>query len=183
MTTQVSPERLIDKLRKLEELVTRGVDGERDKARILRDAIAEKYGISLDTIIEQPTAQCEFKFGNPNEKKLLIHCLLWVCQTHMIPNLTKGKRLICWLTETQKIDLTDCYAHYLKAYRQGVDDFTAAFIHKHNLFSEVKDAPNKTSQPKRTNAQDEDRLRRIRNLMTFMDKTKWDNRKKLTESK
>ncbi len=171
-----TPERLIDKLRKLEELVQRGIGGERDKARVLRDAICAKYGITPEQFIDQTTDAYIFHVESKIELRLLMNIAAWACQTTKIKNVKARNEVHLHLTQPQYIDIVECFQFYRGKLAEGLDDYCVGFIHQHKLF-----APPSGEAEEQSAAIAEARWKRIALLMQAMPNDHWQNRKTLPE--
>lgn len=64
-------ERLLEKVKRVQALAERGVDGEKDSAAALLDRLMKQYGISEAEIAEERREIAWFRFKTPLERKLL----------------------------------------------------------------------------------------------------------------
>ncbi len=172
-------ELIIDKLRKIEALAVSGVDGEKENARRLLDALCKKHGITLDRLSNSERRLYKFKFSGKHEKTILIQTIGYVCDIHgsLTFKVLKKKRTEVWfpLTESQAIVVYECFEHYRKAWRKQQEDFLTAFVHKNNLVAQSESPANdKSSSDNNT-----ERLMRIIQIMQGMQSDQWEKRFKL----
>jgi hypothetical protein len=122
-------ERVRDKILKINELATRGVDGEREAAIKMLEGILKKYNLVIEDIIkpEGQVKRYRFKWANVQQAYLLQQMLGHICGVHKywhfggktIVNDDGSKTVIpgnkyyeAELTEFQFVDLSEIYKYY-----------------------------------------------------------------------
>lgn len=136
------------KLRKLLELARQGVSGEKDNAQSVLDKLFKKHGLTLDDLDSEyaEVCECEFKFGNALERKLLLQVLFTVLNVSSIPvrrDHRNSKTLCVEATRAQALEIDLAWSLYREAFTKEQDRLLIAFIHKNRLHGsdEVKGEP------------------------------------------
>lgn len=130
-----------DKLRKILELRDRGFGGEAAAAEAALIRMCEKYGISIDKVLEDEKKLVFFDgVSNKLARDILFACYFKVTNTAKVSYQQKGRGVIGFeLTPAEAIDLTELFGCMKKAYaraaKQAAEDFKEAFIVKNRLYS------------------------------------------------
>lgn len=132
-------ERIKEKLRKLLELTRQGVGGEKDNAQSILDKLFKKHGLTLDDLDPEyaEVYECEFKFGNALERKLLLQVIFTVLNVSSIPvrhDHKNSKTLCVKATHAQKLEIDLAWSLYRESFTKEQDRLFIAFIHKNHLF-------------------------------------------------
>lgn len=145
----------INRLRKLRELVRRGVGGESRNAEEILARLLEKEGITLDQFLsedEEVINSYEFRYWDRWDQELLFQIYSMITDTYNITcrKRKKTKVLIFELTKSQYIEFSYLYEIYRKALSKEFDREFNAFIIKNNIFGSspscVKDSKNLTPE-------------------------------------
>lgn len=172
-----------EKIRKVLALAQQGIGGEMEAAKIQLAAMLEKYGLRLEDITSEERRECEFKYRNKDEMRVLIGVLYNTFGSDS--GIVKEARISRYykvvkvnLTEIERIDIANAYDYYRKAYarekRAMLKAIFPAFVNKHALFDI---AECEEERPSRKLSPDE--LLRILTIMRSMESPSY--RKQLTE--
>lgn len=131
-------ESIIDKLKKIKELVDRGYKGEQQAAMEMFDRLVEKYNIDPEDIFTETTKEYEFRYYSSTEKDILLQCYGKVIEKSEINyKPLKDYIAIFKLTQLQYIHLKELYKfhkkNYSKEYKEFVASFSYAYKSKHSL--------------------------------------------------
>lgn len=134
-----SAEHIKAKLRKLLELVRQGVGGEKDNAQSILSKLLKKHGLTLDDLDPEyaEVCECEFKFGNALERKLLLQVIFTVLNVTTILGREehKNSKVLCIkATRAQKLEIDLAWSLYREAFTKEQDRLLIAFIHKNHLY-------------------------------------------------
>lgn len=134
-----SAEHIKAKLRKLLELARQGVGGGKDNAQSILGKLLTKHGLTLDDLDPEyaEVCECEFKFGNALERKLLLQVIFTVLNVTTIPvrdDHKNSKTLCIKATRAQKLEVDLAWSLYRDAFTKEQDRLLKAFIHKNNLY-------------------------------------------------
>lgn len=173
-----------EKIRKVLALAQQGDGGEMEAAKAQLAAMLEKYGLRLEDITSEERREYEFKYRNKDEMRVFIHVLLnsFGSDADFVKDARQSryyKTITVELTEIERIDVSNAYDYYRKAFarekRAMLKALFPAFIHKHDLFdiAECED-----EQPARQLSPEE--LRRILTIMRGMESPSY--RKQLTST-
>lgn len=171
-------ELLIDKLRKIEALAQGGVEGEKETAQRMLDALCKKHGVTLEQIVSSEKKPYRFSFKDQLDAALLSHVAIKICQTRKIKNWERGKGMVFELTKAQAIDVEDCFKHYRNEWRKLLKDTMAAFINTNNLFAPPEDIE-ETKVLKEETPDSRAKAMRIMQLMQGMEASPWEGRRRL----
>lgn len=172
-----------ERIRKVLALAQQGDGGEMESAKIQLAAMLEKYGLRLEDITSEERWECEFKYRNKDEMHILIGVLYNTfgsdSNTVKEARISRHYKVIkVNLTEIERIDISNAYEYYRKAYarekRAMLKAIFPAFVNKHALFDI---AEHKDERPSRELSPDE--LLRILTIMRGMESPSY--RKQLTE--
>lgn len=139
-------ENINEKIKKLRELVERGIGGEAENAQRLLNAIIEKYGIKLSEIDEEEEKETRYSFyyKNRNEETLILQIIAVIKNTQKVKAFSKTndrKHIIFELTQSQYICARELIDWHVKQMRKEFDEmkrlFSTSYICKHNLYPEI----------------------------------------------
>lgn len=165
--------RIIDKIKKLKELVDRGVDGEVFAAKRAIDQLCEKYDINIEDLFKEEKKRYVFKikYNNKFDKQLLFQCYAKVTNNKKISYFTSKSRpniIEFDLTRIEYIDLKGMFEFYRKEWskimKSSLNDLFDAFISKNEISHNQEDNEHKT-----LTLEDWERISRIQNLMSTME--------------
>lgn len=159
-------DRLIERLRKIKSLADKGVDGESDSAKMLLERLCDEYGISEETLIENPVRMYSLHGDGDTEFRLLHQiCVRYgedngVSTSCATPLSAKGKKrilssLVKSIDGSKKTDncVVECAAAdfvniaamfdlYRTALKKDFETFYYAFLLKNDLLSTSKGSDN-----------------------------------------
>lgn len=130
-----------DKLKKLLALAQRGVDGERENATSILEALLKKHGISIfDLSDEERHLHWFIPKKSDYGRKLFIQTLFSVVGISTLwSNKLKKTHIGCKVTQAEKVEVELRYNAYLKALTTELDLRYAAFVQVNDIFH--PDAP------------------------------------------
>ncbi len=136
------------KILKIYNLAEHGVGGEAVNAKNLLNLWLSKYGLSLETILEEENEKHWYEFKGANQKhyrQLLFNCYAKVTNRHEVTYKHKrGTKKKIWLelTAYQYAELTTMFEWHKdqldKELARIKDEATSAFIQKHRLYSDTE---------------------------------------------
>lgn len=140
------PDRLRDRAQKLVALATdgRAADGERAVAITKLQALADRHGVSLDSLLQDGEKLRRFRYKNRHEKDLLIHCFAMIrpdmlersghFRRGMIMRERGARTVFLFkLSEAQYWDLFDAFEFYRDRLAKHLDRATGGFIVAHKI--------------------------------------------------
>lgn len=134
-------ERLLEKVKRVQALAERGVDGEKESAAALLDRLMKQYGISEAEIAEDRREIAWFRFKTPLERKLLVQVIYTV--TGRIPcecvgryTGRKRKQVGIECTAAERLEIEISFEFYNAALEQELKRFYSAFLNKNHIFPE-----------------------------------------------
>lgn len=147
-------ENINEKIKKLRELVERGIDGEAENAQRLLNAIIEKYKIDMDKIDEEK--YYSFYHKNPSERTLILQIIGVIKNTQKVESASQkndSRHIFFKLTQAQYIDACEMIDWHVKQMRKEFDEmkrlFADSYISKHKLYPDIDKGdtpPNEDSQ-------------------------------------
>lgn len=141
-------ENITEKIKKLRELVERGIDGEADNAKNLLNAIIEKYGLKIDEIDEENYYSSYHK--NKSKRTLILQIIAVIRNTQKVESFSKTndrRHIFFKLTQSQYIDAQEMIDWHLNQMRKEFNEmkrlFAVSYISKHHLYPDIDkgDAP------------------------------------------
>ncbi len=128
-------------INKLHELAKRGVDGEKDNAASMLDALLKKHGLTIDDIEKDDVEyhKLTFKFGE-EQYMIIRHCTYYVIGTTVdFYGVYKGNRRIknkvaIKCTLAQFLEIQAMSEFYWNEYLKERELFLHAFIQRNRLF-------------------------------------------------
>lgn len=103
--------------------------------------------------------ECEFKFGDALERKLLLQVIFTVLNASSIPvrDDHKNSRTLCIkATRAQKLEIDLAWSLYREAFTKERDRLFTAFIHKNRLYGpdDVEDDDEAPREPSKLSKED-----------------------------
>lgn len=141
----MTSEKNIEKLKKLQALAEKGFGGEKETARKKLAQLMEKYGVTAEDLSDDIIGAYDFRYGNPFEKRLLLQIFYKVNYQREVMKYTygKGKKslLIFRATKEEAIQAELEYDFYRQLWDEEASFLMDCFIQKHRLFRTDPDAP------------------------------------------
>lgn len=145
-----------ERLKKLYALAIRGVGGEKEQAEAILQKLIKKYGVSMNDLDENIVNEYRIKYSGEIERKILIQVVYKVTNESgntFAFEYTKSGRTCRTLhgvkcTEAQKIEIEFLFDFYKKLYKKELETFFIAFVHKHDLFGDLKEGEEGTELSK-----------------------------------
>lgn len=148
---------IIDRLKKINELALRGVDGEKETAKLLLDKLLKQYGLTETDLLDEKTETRIFSYNDICETQFLMN-IIEVTNNKALDFYIKRKKkkLLVDLTEIEYIQTLEVVKFYTKLYKKEIVKYkrnlTAAILQKYDLYSsfveEVTDDNKKKSKKK-----------------------------------
>ena len=168
-------ELIIDKLRKILALRDAGHMGEASAAEAALNRLCQKYGISIDEIMDSGEKKKRVYFKGVSDshvKNILFACYFKVTNQQRVSYYEAGRGCIAFeLTPWQEVELKELFncmqKAYKKAVKQTIEDFNEAFIITNHLYSDAASEPS----DKPLSPEEMARIRRIFNISMTIDPT------------
>lgn len=165
----MNADRIADLMRKVKALADRGAPGERENAQRMLERLRRIHGIT-EAELEHARVESDhfFRFHDDLECRLLTQLIYMVTGKvagRAIKQLSgrRIKELGVTCTEAEKLEIETAFEFYLRAMKEELDLFMAAFCSRNELFpSDPKD-----DVPSRE--PDADRTRRVMAMMQGME--------------
>jgi len=163
--------KVLDRLLKIAELAKRGVDGEARNAEDSLEFLCNKYGVTVEAILEEspPKEYREFYYQNKTEKHLLIQVALFVAGRGTRAATTPGRNnhMELEVSAAHYIEIKCRYGIYRKELKEELKITFESFIHKNSIFppDDGKEHPEKEYT-----AEERRRIHRVVNRMGTMDR-------------
>lgn len=177
-TTDKDFESIKSKILKLKALAERGERGEAINAQRLLGKLLGQYGITLEDVIEKTEERKWYKFAcrKKYEQKLLHQCYFKALNKSEL-QYSKGNGGIYYrLTAYEFAELSNLYewhkAQLNKEMARMIDDFTEAYIIKHQITSD-DNGGSSDDDDKPLTIEDLDRISRITKLMCQVEDTSY----------
>lgn len=141
-------ERLLEKIKRVQALAERGVDGEKESAAALLERLMKQYGIEESEIAEERRETAWFRYKTELERKLLIQVIYTVtgkvafgCVGTYTGRSRKKVGVDCTAAERLEIEIS--FEFYNAAMQKELERFYSAFLIKNNIFpdKEVDEVP------------------------------------------
>jgi len=119
---------------KVNELVKRGVDGEKQAAQKKLEKLLKKYGIDINDINNDDKHKRIFRIKNREDYLSILVQVIWdiVPRLDVVQN-TKRLEIYCNLTNEQYIEVKEKFESYWNLWFKEKEQFMLAFIIKNNL--------------------------------------------------
>lgn len=165
---------IIERLRKISALADSGVEGERENARCLLDALCKKYNIAPEVLLSEEMEFYEFRVSSIAERKLFNQVIVSILQTDRISHIPwRRQKIAVKLTKAQYLDIKDAFDHYLREWNKVNEDVFKAFIARHKLVIHTSESAPKVSV-------EYDEMIRVLGLASKMTSKQWVQLPKLT---
>ena len=135
-------ENITEKIKKLRELVERGIDGEAENAQRLLNAIIEKYKIDMDKIDEE--RYYSFYHKNSSEKTIIIQIIAVIKNIQKVEigsQKNDSRHIYFKLTQSQYIDAREMIDWHVNQMRKEFNEmkrlFAESYISKHRLYPDI----------------------------------------------
>lgn len=120
--------------KKLKALSERGIEGEAINAQATLRRVMEKYGITDEDLEKQEKQWRVFKY-RPGQKQLFFQIASSVLGRNLsFRRRTYTREIHFEVTDVQYAELMVKVELYGKAFKQGLGDYTLAFIYKNGIF-------------------------------------------------
>lgn len=132
-------ESLVSRILKLQKLVEQGEAGEAANARAAIETIVNRYGLSLDEILQDEGKKNYYwTLKTAREKHLWRQCLGTVLNTWNPRIGEKGNMVVAELTKLQYAEFKDMFDFHRSnmehEYKEMISTFESAYFGKHNIF-------------------------------------------------
>lgn len=156
-------EQILDYARKVQRLAERGsTEAEKGAALNKLNAILDKHHLTIDDLSEAKREWVKFLPKDEFEREILFQCAFKVLNAGSISyRKNTGKSVYLEITPAEQADIQTLFCYYRNIWKQEVEDFLIAFMHKHSLYPETSNK--KTNEPI-----DFERLERLMNMMAGM---------------
>jgi len=162
-------ERLLQKIKRVQALARRGVDGERDSAAALLEKLMKQYGIAEADIAEERREMAWFRFKTTLEERLLDQIIYSVVGDRPVydrknRNTNRKYKLQgveCTAAERLEIELS--FEFFNRAMQAELERFFSAFVNKNGIFP----SPEKATQSAKLPSPEE--LAKLQAMMNGMD--------------
>ena len=123
-------------LKKVNNLANKGVDGEKEVAASKLKQLLDKYNINYEDFLNEIDSSREkyFKVEDwGNSKDMMIQCIKDTLPSAKILGSKKNKKLLCYVTNEQYIEILDKYNHYWENYKKEEQGLFIAFVVKNSI--------------------------------------------------
>jgi len=134
-------EKIIERMKKLYNLALRGVENEKDNARNLLNALAKKYNINIDEIMDIANIQQrEINYRTKEEMQILYHTI----GSRLGFDIKVGKyrqknTLVFEASFENYIYIQEYYIFLKNIWKQELQNFLHAFVIKYQIASPAKE--------------------------------------------
>lgn len=155
-----------ERLRKIAALAKQGCDGEAKAASLLLKKQLEKYGLTLEDMLDEAKKRREFRYANISERRVLVSLLAhhFGSESEELKGAVYApyrKVLIAEMTDADYADLSAEWEHYRREFnrerKKQEEAFLIAFVSKYNLYD-----PSKTDKGKPLQELSEEELEVLR---------------------
>jgi len=130
-----------ERLRKIYELATRGVGGERENAQRLLERLLAEHNLTIEDLAGDEKKLYYFRYSEGWEKKLILQIVAKVTNVSTIePWVRKGWRKARGF-ELTAAEFAECQLlleEYRKAYRKELERLFSAFVQRNRIFGDGK---------------------------------------------
>lgn len=151
MSIDKNYESIIEQIKKVKELAERGVDGEKENAKILLDKLLKKWNISIDELVDVEKIEYKFKYKTDFERRILFQCVAKYApdtkysKTYLSRTGRPIKNVVgVELSKLEFLDIEASTKFYTKLFSKDLELFFTAFISKHDIYGESKNSDEKT---------------------------------------
>ena len=163
------------KMLKIIALAREGIGGERETARRIVQKICDEQGLDFEDVMNATDYReymLEITFRNKYEELILGQAIMRFALTPEHPGVKinrKAKAFFYTTTPSKHIETTNAASVYLRAFRKErekfMDELAESFVHKHKLYSAVKNDDDHEARP----APDPEKLMRMMMIGNEMD--------------
>lgn len=171
MQSQNQDQKIIDLLKKINELAKNGVDGEKQNASQRLEYLMKKYGVTFDMIESDTKTEREFVIRE-EQKKFFAQIVFSVCGLVDImyykkeKNKAKSRRFVV-MSDLEFIEVSEKFSFYWNKYEQELIYFYKAFIHKNKLTTKPNEDRDQSTKP---TPEEIEEYRKIMRMMEGIDK-------------
>lgn len=167
-------ERIIELAKKLKALAEQGIDGEKQNAITMLQAMMKKHGITMEMINENDAKDHEFITSNDKQVQRFF---MQIIANVLGKNKKAGKyvrhprgkeRWFAYCTPSEAIEIQARFDFFWPIWEKEVDIFYAAFIQTNRLYRKPSNDDEK--EEKELSQQEKERLFKMMNLMANMDR-------------
>lgn len=154
------------KLRAIKALAEQGNEGERAAAMALIGKLKDKYGVTVDDVMEDVRILHEFHYTDEYTEKLLYQIFYMVTGSRDVFAPRKGRAKVLYIecTESEAIEIRANYDFYKAALKKDMELFYAAFVQRNDLF------PDKPPENDRASKVDPEEIMKILQMAAMMEK-------------
>lgn len=156
-------EEIMERIKKLQELASRGVGGEKVNARIMLERAMLKYGVTESDLDSELKKQIWFKYSGKWQRALLIQVIAYVCgdKIEIFGACAKRPKMMATMTPGQHIEVELLFDAHKRAYAKEEEIFFRAYIQKNRLFPRDAEPKEREYTP--------EQIAEIRKMMKVMD--------------
>ena len=133
---KVMSQDMIERMKKLMELASRGVGGEKTNAREMLERAMKKYGVTESDLGSEERMHRIYKFNGKFQKGILIQIIVMTCGSKI--NIYGSKRsnneVIVVTSSNEHIEIELLFDAHKKSFDKQCLVFLRAYIHKNQLF-------------------------------------------------
>jgi len=131
-------EEIMERIKKLQELASRGVGGEKVNARIMLERAMIKYGVTESDLSSEQKHKMFVKYSGRWQRRLLIQIFCYVLGSEAkIYTVNKIKNtVISEVTPSQRIEVELLFDAHKIAFKREQEILFRAYINQNNLFSQ-----------------------------------------------
>lgn len=132
-------ERILQKIKLVQALAEKGVDGERESAAATLDRLMKRYGITEADIAEERRELEWFRYKTPLDRKLLLQVIYATTGrvgAGCVGTYTgrKRKQIGVTCTAAERLEIQFAYDFYREAMEKELERFYSAFLIKNEIF-------------------------------------------------
>lgn len=128
---------IIDQIKKVKLLSEKGIDNEKENAKLLLEKLLKKYNVSLEELLIEDRKEYKFKYKTEFDKKILFQCL-----AKFAPNVKEYRKyikinnkvkkvakniIVVNLTKMEFLDVEASAKFYNKLFNKELELFLYAF--------------------------------------------------------
>lgn len=124
---------IIEKIKKMQALATRGVQGEAQNAAMFIDNLMKKYGIRNSDLQTDSEDIYWLRYKNDYEYRLLFQ-IAFSMEIETVSDPPRRKEIGIKLTKAKYLELKASYEFYRQALSEELDRFYTAFVNLYRIF-------------------------------------------------
>lgn len=167
----------IDLCRKINELVKRGIDGEKASAQSRLKILMNKHGIKAHDIEGERIIEGNL-ICTEDERRFAAQVVASVLGNNFKDGKYR-KRYYFDAPESKIAEIKDRWAHYKNLWKEEEEIFYSAFVQKHKLYAKPSNEAEPAEEPKPLSPEEQAKLKRMFQMMEGMEYS--DYKKKLTK--